>query len=170
MGHILLSSSLYDHPAIRQTSDRGFVLWVRAICWMNQNGRDHMIDKKSMRALVRQLGTTQRAVKSLLGVGLLIEVGDDYFVPSQVGRSMVELYRFGPASTYRPTIPKAVRKLIIDRDGYFCGICSLAVHPDDIHLDHIKPISAGGATTPDNLRVTHSTCNIRKGATWHASE
>jgi 5-methylcytosine-specific restriction endonuclease McrA len=33
-----------------------------------------------------------------------------------------------------------------------------------VHIDHIFPLVLGGETTLGNLRVTHSICNIRKGA------
>ena len=45
-----------------------------------------------------------------------------------------------------------------------CGICHGEVKPSDVHLDHIHPFSKGGRTNAENLRVTHSRCNIRKGA------
>jgi hypothetical protein len=59
-----------------------------------------------------------------------------------------------------------LRQQIIDRDGYRCALCNLDVEPDDVHIDHIKPRSRGGSDHPDNLQVTHSACNLRKGATW----
>lgn len=64
----------------------------------------------------------------------------------------------------RPSISPTLRALVIERDGYACGICAGPVEPDDVHLDHIKPFSKGGPTTFGNLRVTHSVCNMRKGA------
>lgn len=61
-------------------------------------------------------------------------------------------------------IPARVRDAVLARDGLVCGICRLEVAPDDVHLDHIKPWSLGGRNEVRNLRVTHSVCNIRKGA------
>jgi 5-methylcytosine-specific restriction endonuclease McrA len=61
-------------------------------------------------------------------------------------------------------LPRWLRELVIERDGYLCGICALDVDPLDVHLDHIFPVSKGGDDHPDNLRVTHSICNIKKGA------
>lgn len=56
------------------------------------------------------------------------------------------------------------------RDGTACGICGKEV---DMSLsprsamgptrDHIKPWSLGGSDDPDNLRLAHSVCNIRRG-------
>ena len=66
----------------------------------------------------------------------------------------------------RPAIPAWMRATVIERDGYVCQLCGLDVEPDDVHLDHIKPWSKGGAHTVPNLQVTHSLCNMRKAARW----
>jgi 5-methylcytosine-specific restriction endonuclease McrA len=66
----------------------------------------------------------------------------------------------------REPISPALRRLVIDRDGYVCGICGGVVESNDVHLDHIKPHSLGGPTIASNLRVTHSRCNIKKGARY----
>lgn len=34
----------------------------------------------------------------------------------------------------------------------------------DIHIDHILPVSLGGLSELSNLQVTHSWCNLKKGA------
>lgn len=64
----------------------------------------------------------------------------------------------------RPSISPTLRAQVIARDGYICGICRLPVEPTDVHLDHIQPWSKGGKHRLENLRVTHSLCNMRKGA------
>lgn len=52
---------------------------------------------------------------------------------------------------------------ILERDGLWCYLCQSEVEPDDIHFDHVVPLSKGGMHTMDNIRVTHSVCNLRKG-------
>ena len=64
----------------------------------------------------------------------------------------------------RSRIPTWVRRAVIERDGYTCQLCDGEVETDDVHLDHIEPWSHGGPDTVKNLRVTHSLCNIRRGA------
>ncbi len=64
----------------------------------------------------------------------------------------------------RPPIPKSIRAAVIERDGYVCGLCGGDVEQTDVHLDHIKPWSKGGPSTLGNLQVSHSRCNIAKGA------
>ena len=53
---------------------------------------------------------------------------------------------------------------ILNRDGYFCHICKGDVEPWDIHFDHVVPLAKGGSHSMDNISVTHSTCNLRKGS------
>lgn len=64
----------------------------------------------------------------------------------------------------RPNIGAGTRRAVIKRDGLVCGICGGDVAPDDIHIDHVHPLSRGGGSGVTNLRVTHSRCNLAKGA------
>ena len=44
-----------------------------------------------------------------------------------------------------------------------CGICLKGVIYDDpFQVDHIIPLALGGSNDPNNLRVTHRSCNIKK--------
>lgn len=94
-------------------------------------------------------------------------VGELFRLPS---RGYLEWHLFrGVDPRRRGRMDPIVRNAVIRRDGYVCGICSEPVEPNDVHLDHIIPYSRGGPTTVENLRVTHSACNLRKGASWPAS-
>jgi hypothetical protein len=73
-------------------------------------------------------------------------------------------FRCSTSTDGRKAIPAAIRRAVIERDGFVCGICAGTVDPADVHLDHIHPVVLGGLTVTENLRVTHSRCNIRKGA------
>lgn len=53
---------------------------------------------------------------------------------------------------------------IIKRDGCICHICGGEVALDDIHFDHIMPLSRGGEHSEENISVSHSRCNLRKGS------
>lgn len=67
------------------------------------------------------------------------------------------------AEAERSRLSPMIRRWVIERDGLVCGICGHPVAPDDVHIDHIMPVSRGGQSTLDNLRVTHSACNMAKG-------
>ena len=44
-----------------------------------------------------------------------------------------------------------------------CGICLKPCLRQDASLDHVHPLSKGGAHTWDNIQLAHRTCNSRKG-------
>lgn len=56
------------------------------------------------------------------------------------------------------------RVAIYQRDLGVCHVCGKSVDPTQFHLDHVVPISRGGTHTPDNVRVAHPHCNLRKAA------
>ena len=61
----------------------------------------------------------------------------------------------------RPRIPAALRRQVLARDGYVCQECGAT---EELEMDHIIPVSRGGATTLENLQVMCHDCNQRKGA------
>lgn len=64
----------------------------------------------------------------------------------------------------RKALTKELREYIKKRDNYTCQICGKHM-PDEVglHIDHIVPVSRGGKSIPENLRVLCSKCNGRKG-------
>lgn len=56
------------------------------------------------------------------------------------------------------------RVTVFERDGWVCGICGDPVDHDDASLDHVTPMSLGGAHSYANTQCSHLSCNIRKGA------
>jgi 5-methylcytosine-specific restriction endonuclease McrA len=78
-------------------------------------------------------------------------------------------------------IPGAVRRAVIERDGRACQKCSRSVvvnsrrrrrsrdHHNKLTLDHIVPLSRGGLSTVDNLRVCCRECNMRRSSGAPAS-
>ena len=60
---------------------------------------------------------------------------------------------------------------VFERDGWVCGLCDEsvprdAVWPDPLSasLDHVVPLSRGGAHSLENVQLAHLSCNVRKGA------
>lgn len=62
---------------------------------------------------------------------------------------------------------------VYKRDCYQCQYCgySLKNSPDfrALHIDHLKPWSAGGSNKMDNLVVACSKCNSKAGNKWFKS-
>jgi 5-methylcytosine-specific restriction endonuclease McrA len=60
---------------------------------------------------------------------------------------------------------------ILDRDGDLCALCGALVdltlsYPEPLSksVDHIVPLSRGGAHEPSNCQLAHLRCNLSKGA------
>jgi 5-methylcytosine-specific restriction endonuclease McrA len=51
---------------------------------------------------------------------------------------------------------------VVRRDGQMCQLCGCNVKDDKLHLDHIIPISRGGTSSTENLRVLCADCNLKK--------
>ena len=67
----------------------------------------------------------------------------------------------------RSLMTPSLRYEILRRDGFRCQICG-RTQADGVrlHVDHIVPISKGGKTEYDNLRVLCEDCNLGKGARY----
>ncbi len=55
------------------------------------------------------------------------------------------------------------RRYHAKRQRGLCAICGKPMPDDDVTLDHVIPLSKGGADTFKNTRATHKICNWMKG-------
>lgn len=55
-----------------------------------------------------------------------------------------------------------LRSEIAERDGWECYLCGSEIEPDDLNIDHVKPLSLGGDDAPWNVAATHASCNFSK--------
>jgi hypothetical protein len=71
--------------------------------------------------------------------------------------------RYGVARA-RHAIPAQLRFTVLQRDGFRCRYCGrTAAEPGvGLHVDHVVPLVAGGATCEDNLMTACSECNLGK--------
>lgn len=53
---------------------------------------------------------------------------------------------------------------IAERDNWMCHICGKRVTRKTWSLDHLMPVSRGGAHTRINVALAHRDCNSRRGA------
>ena len=56
----------------------------------------------------------------------------------------------------------SLAQALIDYNG-LCGICGEPLLENHIHIDHIIPLSKGGAHIQENVQPTHAMCNCLKG-------
>ena len=67
----------------------------------------------------------------------------------------------------RSLLTPKLRYDILRRDGFRCTICGRGQEDGvKLHIDHIKPVSKGGRTTPDNLRTLCQDCNLGKSDSY----
>lgn len=54
---------------------------------------------------------------------------------------------------------------IIKRDGMICHLCHEEIAGlEDLHFDHVVPVSRGGEHSMANIKAAHAACNMRKGS------
>ena len=96
------------------------------------------------------------------------------FIVAVLGKTWFKTLRHGYRCTFltpeatlpyeRPTrelIPEAMRAQVWRRDDGRCVQCGSR---ENLHIDHIVPVSKGGATSVPNLQVLCQSCNLSKGA------
>lgn len=58
--------------------------------------------------------------------------------------------------------PHFTRLEIAERDGWRCHLCGEKVTRKNWSLDHLVPLSKGGAHSRENVAVAHYLCNVRR--------
>lgn len=66
----------------------------------------------------------------------------------------------------RAEVSNELRFYILKRDGHRCQKCGISDKFENLEIDHIKPISKGGKSTPDNLQTLCHQCNKEKGNSY----
>lgn len=61
-------------------------------------------------------------------------------------------------------VPERLRRLVVNRAAGRCEYCGLSQEGQEatFHIDHVLPLSAGGATTEGNLALVGVSCSLRK--------
>lgn len=137
--YITVHDGMPDHPKIEGLSDAAFRWLFRAML----TSSDGVIHPGSIPTRVRN---------SLIGAGLLTTDG--------ALTIYADLFK-GPfaVSSGRPAIPVAVRRAVMERDGFACVQCGST---ERLSLDHIVRFRDGGPDAEENLRVLCLPCNWRR--------
>jgi len=61
-------------------------------------------------------------------------------------------------------IPRPIMLRVVRRDNNQCQICGKILKDTEIEFDHIIPISKGGSSEENNIRVTCLDCNRKKSS------
>lgn len=67
-----------------------------------------------------------------------------------------------PKRPTRRCVTPRQRRYIYNRHFGYCGICGLEVAFADMVIDHVLPVSRGGADELGNMQPAHALCNHRK--------
>ena len=62
------------------------------------------------------------------------------------------------------SVTKRTRYEVLRRDGHKCRYCGLEASETELTVDHVIPVSLGGADTPDNLVAACRDCNAGKAS------
>ena len=77
---------------------------------------------------------------------------------------ILKTYQISKSENYkipiRKTIPKKVRKEILESFNYQCAHCGSR---ENLTIDHILPVSLYGGNEKENLQVLCRSCNSKKG-------
>jgi hypothetical protein len=61
-------------------------------------------------------------------------------------------------------IPRETMLRVVRRDNYTCQMCGKYLSDSEIEFDHVIPLSKGGSTEENNLRLTCVYCNRKKSS------
>ena len=64
------------------------------------------------------------------------------------------------------SVPLPLKRAVFQRAGGRCEYCGLSQGMQEawFHVDHIHPLTEGGAASPENLALACVSCSLRKGA------
>jgi hypothetical protein len=72
-----------------------------------------------------------------------------------------------PTQRYiRKPLGAGTRYAVLERDNFRCVACGATAAQTELHVDHVRPVVAGGTNDLDNLQTLCQRCNIGKGAQW----
>jgi len=158
-----VDTKVSDHAALDAAGDEVLGALLRMEAWALEHETDRLVPR---RLAGSRLGITPRIIERAIKAKLAEEADADtirltapfFIVPTAAQLAL------GRARAASGRIPESVRAEVLRRDGLVCQICTEAVAPDDVHLDHVVPKSKGGQSVASNLRVAHSACNLKRGA------
>ncbi|MEW6668697.1 MAG: HNH endonuclease [Thermodesulfobacteriota bacterium] len=131
--------------------------WIRLGRQPRRTEMDHPSSSVSKSVYEQRFGTWRKALEAF--VASINQSEDIQLAVSEP----IESNR--KESTHKTTrqISERLKVRVLIRDGNRCRLCGVTVTGDDIHFDHIKPMSKGGETVFENIQVLCAKHNLAKG-------
>jgi hypothetical protein len=170
MSWFKVDDHLCSHPLVFKVGDEALGYWMRLGCWLAQfPDSGDFIPNEIADMMLLSTGRRKRTkITRLVEAGMLEPIDGGYRMYTGLdicgSRLSGSSWDLDIHTGRRPRISQWLKAAVIDRDGLVCQLCFGPVELNDIHLDHIRPFSHGGPTSLANLQVTHSRCNMSKGA------
>lgn len=78
---------------------------------------------------------------------------------------VADTYGYAPAlrANYYKHEKQWLIEILLKRDGDVCYLCEGHITPGAETIDHVIPLSKGGADDTTNYKLTHILCNLEKG-------
>lgn len=109
-----------------------------------------------------------RLFAELISAGLIASVSDGFQILNwnRYGKTRAQLAaKTAKASARSKATSTKTRQAVIERHGMTCWLCQLPISSlNELHVDHVVPLLAGGDSDLDNLKPAHARCNLIKGA------
>lgn len=160
----------WRHPKATAAGRDGRGIFLCSIAWATEQKTDGHLPESVLRLLAGMTGISMRSARQatarLVEAGLWHVAEDGWQIHDYCGPAGWQLSADEYAARRTGGVPYRLRRLVLERDGLVCGLCGDDVDPDDVHIDHVRPVARVGTDALTNLQVAHSSCNIRKGATW----
>lgn len=162
-----LSIGLFTHPKFiklrRRLGGDGALGYIRLLAFAVQYREDGVLrglDHDDIAQAAGWTGDAEMLLSGLVKIGLLNESDEGYMiaewpefvkiVPPPSDQRLFDAMR---------SVARVFAAEVFARDNHRCVYCG---RTDDLTLDHVTPLTRGGANTPENLKTACRSCNSSK--------
>jgi hypothetical protein len=151
-----IDDTMVENPKFVDLSPFAWTLWIHGVSYCSRNLTDGRIPQAMLPRLT-SITDPSRAAAELVDAELWHAIDAGWALHQ--APDTYELVR-----DRRPSMPRRLRDLILDRDHHRCAYCAATAA---LEVDHIQPWSKGGSfDDPNNLQILCRPCNATKGASW----
>lgn len=150
-----------DSPWVFTLSPECQLVWIKLLCHVKRDGAGGKVKALAPLVAARKWGVGEESVVKMIQAGInegaIVFDGKTWRISSWDKYQGSDPTNAERQRRYRKNRNKTEE--VFSRDGNACVICSST---DDLVVDHVKPVSAGGDTALSNLQTLCRSCNARK--------